>query len=530
MTINYDNLNGLDFTPEAIISNLFITGNRVPYVEINAENRKEVYPVHSEEIKNLITKAVYETTGRPPSRDRREEIITIMAAEAMYRGEEQIVWTRLAEIESGLEIDLNNDTGQCVKITADGWSIETPVSSFFRPASSRALRVPVAGADWKIFQRHFKTKTEDDLRLIIGFLLASLRPHGPYPILVLQGEQGSAKSTTARMLKEITDPSMGSTRGLIRREHDLFIAAKNNHLISFDNVSLVNNDLSDALCRLATGGSFSARTLYTNDSETLIELCKPVLLNGITDFVTRPDLASRSIIIELAPIPETERKTMGQVMAEFYRDLPQMLGVLMNGLSSATRNRDSVTLERLPRMADIVLWCTAAEEGLGWEAGSFSRALEGNQLNAILTHLSTDPVAVALRSFMIYLERGRWTGTATDLLTELTRYRGDTVAPRAWPSTPNYLSQYLSRIAPNLRRVGLDFVGRDRTSNQRLLILEKLENFTEMNPAEGEYRRTWNNPLENRQTLTEGQAAILASLFDEFDDDHDEDDDNGNAS
>lgn len=521
MSIDFNTFTGFGFVPETIINNLFITGNNVPYVEINTGNRQEVHPVHSEEVRSLITRAIYEATGRPPSKNKRDEIITVMAAEAMYRGEENLVWTRVANTEDGIEIDLNNDSGQSVKVTANGWNVGDASSSFYRSPSSRKMAIPQEGADWSLFQQHFKTKTEDDLRLVVGFLLASLSPHGPYPILVLQGEQGSAKSTTAQMVKELVDPSMGATRGLLKREQDLFIVARNNHLMSFDNVSLVNNDLSDALCRLATGGSFSARTLYTNDSETLIELCKPVLLNGITDFVTRPDLASRSIIIELAPIPETERKSLGEVMAAFHRDLPKMLGVLMGGLSAAIRNKESVRLERLPRMADVVLWCTAAEEGLGWEAGSFAKALEVNQLNAVLTHLSTDPVAVALRSFMINLAQGSWTGTATELLIELNGYRPDTISSRAWPSTPNYLSQYLSRIAPNLRKIGLDFVGRDRSSSQRLLILEKLANFTEMNPVEREYRRTLNTPFEDRIAPSAGQGLVWEALFD---DDRDEGD------
>jgi hypothetical protein len=214
-----------------------------------------------------------------------------------------------------------------------------------------------------------------------------------------------------------------------------------------------------------------------------------VLLNGITDFVTRPDLANRSIIVELAPISERERKTETQVMSEFEADLPLMLGVLMDGMASALKNREGIQLENMPRMADVALWCTAAEEGLKWPLHTFLKAFENNQLNAVLVNLSTDPVATALRSFLVSVESGRWTGSATELLIELNKNRILCENSKKWPDSESYLSQYISRIAPSLRKVGINFVGRDRSSHQRQLIFEKQHNFREMNPKNGETER-----------------------------------------
>ena len=446
------------------VKTLFSTENKIPYAEVAGNGRTEIYPVFSEEMRSAITQVLYKETGKAPVKNAIDQIQGTMAAEALYNGEKRTVWVRSAKTSEGMEIDVNNQTGQCISIKKEGWSIQQPSSSFYRPSSSREMMIPVTGGSWELFKKHFKTRSEEDLKLMIGYMSACLRPEGPYAVLVLQGEQGSAKSTTARMIKALIDPSSGITRSAPKKEQDLFIAAKNNHLISFDNLSLIRNDLSDALCRLATGGSFACRTLYTNDQELLIELCKPVLLNGITDFVTRADLASRCIMIELESIPETGRRPEEQVMDDFYADLPLMLGVLMDSAVSALNNKDNVRLERMPRMADVTIWATAAEEGLKWAPRTFLDAFERNQLNAALNNLSTDSVAIALRNFMFSLEKREWIGSASELLSELSLRKSGAEHSRSWPDTAAYLSQYLSRMAPNLRKVGID-LDRDRTSS-----------------------------------------------------------------
>ena len=95
------------------------------------------------------------------------------------------------------------------------------------------------------------------------------------------------------MLKALVDPNVAPVRALPREQRELMIAANNGHVLAFDNLSGLPPWLSDALCRLATGGSFAVRQLYTNEDE--------ILVNGIEDVISRPDLADRSIFLTLAP-------------------------------------------------------------------------------------------------------------------------------------------------------------------------------------------------------------------------------------
>ena len=91
--------------------------------------------------------------------------------------------------------------------------------------------------------------------------------------------------------------------------------------------------LSDALCRIATGGGWAARQLYTDADEVLLDVQRPIALNGIESMVRRPDLGERSIIVNLQPINETERQTEKELWAAFAKQRPIILGGLLNAVS-----------------------------------------------------------------------------------------------------------------------------------------------------------------------------------------------------
>ena len=121
--------------------------------------------------------------------------------------------------------------------------------------------------------------------------------------------------------------------------------------------------LSDALCRLASGGSFAVRRLYTDDEEVLFKAARPTLLNGIEDVIGRADLADRAIFLTLEPIGEEQRRSETELWREFELARPRILGALLDAVAHGLRAVGSVQLARLPRMADFALWATACETG-----------------------------------------------------------------------------------------------------------------------------------------------------------------------
>src|SRR5262244_4678360 len=110
---------------------------------------------------------------------------------------------------------------------------------------------------------------------------------------------------------------MSPLRALSREERELMIAANNGYLLAFDNLSGLPVWLSDSLCRLASGGSFAVRRLYSDDEEVLFEAARPILLNGIEEVISRPDLGDRAIFLTLAPIGEAQRRSEAELWRQF---------------------------------------------------------------------------------------------------------------------------------------------------------------------------------------------------------------------
>ncbi|NMB45029.1 MAG: hypothetical protein GX998_01315, partial [Firmicutes bacterium] len=265
--------------------------------------------------------------------------------------------------------------------------------------------------------------------------------------------QGSAKSTTARVLRSLVDPNVAPLRTTPRDERDLAIAAHNSWILSFDNLSGVPPWLSDALCRVATGGGFATRTLYEDNQETIFDYIRPVAVNGIDEIVTRHDLLDRSLVITLPVISDEKRQDEETFWAAFEEAQPRILGALLDAVSTGLARWESTKLDAMPRMADFARWVTAAEAALPWEAGGFMAAYAGNRSDAVSLALEADCVAVAITGLLE--KRPSFEGTATELLETLESYVPEqTRNTRAWPKTPRTLSNRLRRAATFLRQTG----------------------------------------------------------------------------
>jgi hypothetical protein len=310
-----------------------------------------------------------------------------------------------------------------------------------------------------------------DFPLVAAWLVAALRGKGPYPILIFYGEQGSAKSTTARLLRSLIDPASASLRSEPKEVRDLMIAARNSLVLAFDNLSSIPSWLSDAMCRLATGGGFATRELYSDSEEMIFDAQRPCLLNGIEELSTRGDLLDRCLIVYLPNIAAELRRTEAEVLKKFEQLRPSLLGALLDHVAMALRRESSVSLAKLPRMADFAIWGTAAQ------IDGFIDAYSGNreQANNMIIESST------LASALVELaeERKHWQGTASDLLEELKKYVSEELRRnRSWPSTARSMSNALRRLAPNLRAANLEVsFRREGKKSERRIFLEKKGNF-----------------------------------------------------
>jgi hypothetical protein len=262
--------------------------NSFVYVKIN-ETRWSLLKVPSGQFEMFIRRTYHSNRDAVPSGQQIAEMMENVRSKCLFDGEQHKIYVRLAPLANGgIEIDLGDEGNTCVKITAAGWGVSySPDNLFYRPDSQQPLPYPVAGGNIDMLKGFLNHDSEDDFRLMAGFILGAFRPESTYTHLVLQGEQGCGKTTVTRVIKRLVDNTSGDLRGLPSDPQTLFINTQNAHLLSFDNLSGMNAAQSDNFCRLATGGAFSTRRLYSNGEEFTIEARKPLIVNGIDNIATR---------------------------------------------------------------------------------------------------------------------------------------------------------------------------------------------------------------------------------------------------
>ncbi|MGR3649500.1 MAG: hypothetical protein ACU0BJ_13855 [Shimia sp.] len=399
----------------------------------------------------------------------------MLQGNALFGGEEHPVFNRIGELGRTLYLDLGNSNWNAVAVTSEGWQVvDHPPARFRRSSSQLPLPTPAKDiGDIDLLRQFVNVGSEDDFRMIVAWLVGCFHPRGPYPILILNGEQGSAKSTTARVLRSLIDPANPIARSAPNSEQDLVISARHNHVLAFDNLSLIKPALADAFCRIATGGGFGTRKLHTDAEEVLFSATRPCLLNGIPDLATRPDMADRAIVVTLPVIPPSGRKFEGEFNKALDAAAPRILAALLDAVSTALRNLGTVDLPERPRMADFAKWVTAAEPALGWPNGAFLASYAANRQSADQASVEGNPVALSI--LKLVGEDVRWSGTMTELKTKLqNRYPHLTDDPIGFPKQENKLSSAIRRVQPPLRRMGVSITfDRQGKSGERILKLER---------------------------------------------------------
>lgn len=345
-------------------------------------------------------------------------------------------------------------SSRCAHIRAGAWTIEDHSDLMFcRSESAQPLPGPVKGGSieplWRV------ANVPEHARLLVtAWLVECLRPDTPFPVLELLGEQGSGKSGTQSALRRLVDPNAADLRGAPKSAEDLFVSGGVNHVISLENVSHLPAPLQDALCVVATGGGFARRKLYTDSDESVIQLKRPVVLNGISAAVTQQDLVSRAITVELPVIHDAQAKD--RMESEFEANRPEILGGLLDIAARALEYLPEMSLpaSRRPRLVEFAYLGMAVAKAMGRDPEDFMSQLDAARQDGLERTLESSPVATAIRDWAEIHPGEVRDEPAKHWLAILADYKP--LGCDTWPRSAKGLGDAMRRSAPALRQLGIE--------------------------------------------------------------------------
>lgn len=425
----------------------------------------------SEALREALAYEYQQRFGTTPSRSALADAMAALAGMARTSEREPLA-VRVARLtdqtgDDRVVIDLGNAAGRAIVVTGEGWRVvdRSPVL-FRRSELTGRMPEPATQGDLEVL-RQLLNVSDEAWPLLIAWMVAALIPEIPHPILMLGGEQGAGKSTAARMIAGLIDPSPALLGAEPRDPETWALTAAARWCPVIDNVSAIPRWFSDALCRTVTGEACTRRKLYSNRGLSLVSFRRAVIITSIDPGALRGDLAERMLLVDLEPITEVARRSETELLALYREEAPKLLGGLLDVLARTLAALPTVKPKSLGRMADFERVLAAVDAAAPELTGGRALELYAGQPERVAAEIvEGDPVATAIFEL---LETGEeWRGTATDLLDALSaimRRKGGRL-PKCWPDSPRGMAAALNRVMPALRRLGITH-GKERLSDHK---------------------------------------------------------------
>ena len=429
---------------------LFHDQNRDAFATLNDSGL--TYRMDGRVFKDWLAASFYSAESKSPRAQSVTEAIGTLSGIARHDREQQGVFLRVGMADGAYFIDLcEPKTSRAIELRPGAWRIvDTPPIKFVRTEAMSQLPAPTGKGDmrklWDV------TNIPKDKRvLIVAWLIDALRPDTPFPVLELGGEAGSAKSTTQAILRCLIDPNAANLRTPPKAVDDCFVAAGVSWIVSYENVSHLPAPLQDALCVLATGGGFAKRKLYSDADESVINVKRPVILNGISANVTAHDLADRAISVEL-PVIEDRTSSAG-VWSTFEQHQPDIIAGLMALAARALAILPTIEVpkDERPRMLEFYQLGLAVGEVLKLD---FKAQYLSTRADAANRSIESSPVAAALVDWFEVNKHSPAEMSAKALMQAVEYYKPEYA--EAWPKSPKGFADALRRAAPSLRQIGIE--------------------------------------------------------------------------
>lgn len=380
----------------------------------------------------------------------------------------------MEEDGSVIRIDICDSEYHYIKITDKGWTIESDGDNYFtHNARQASIPIPTSGGDiTKIFKY---CRVSKEMETVFIAYVCSCFIDIIHPCLVIQGKAGSSKSTMSKFLKMIIDPSVNNAPCLFpKNEREIKDVYNTNYFVAYDNLQKITNRQSDCLCSIVTGTQDIRRKLFTNFETCTADLRQPIVLNGIKNIIVNEDMMERSIILELQPIASNEKKSERKLMLDFQKDLPDILGGIMDILTKTLSTYKADSIHNPPRLIDFYEYgyyiCEAWKKGQGAEFCAIYTLLVETQLQTFSNRTDfIDLVKVFLQD-----NDNEIRGTMTEVWNDLKDYEDMVDYVEIVPGSANRLSRELRQHRSDFEENGI-YIEFSRTPNNSCYVRMTLE-------------------------------------------------------
>lgn len=397
-----------------------------------------------------------------------------------------IRFAKTGEYESLL--DLGTPDRRCVRVSPEGWAVETVSMPIFdRPAHLAPLPMPERGGGLDAALRLFEfvlVGLQDSeggdkeraarlngqrLLILVSEIERIVRPKSPKPAPVATGDEGAGKSSAAERYVAALDPSVVVHLPVPKDEAELLALAMNRATVSFDNVSSIDPWFSDGLARLVTGTGFAKRRLYTDRDEVVSRLIPQVVLNGITANPRYADLIRRCLFlwIEKAQRPKSE----DDLSREWNSAHPAILGGLLDLAAGTLKELRDAPLsdgDGDETMADFVRVGRALNRAIGDRLGSFDTAWKENRARQETASAENPWISALFSAFDAARKRGEAMVTPEEIAKHVsTRF------PESFPEkvSAQQVGNAIARCHKSLAALGIALERRKSHDGQRCYAL-----------------------------------------------------------
>lgn len=464
---------------EAILSNkdvvVFHDEQKNGHIALEISGHQEILPLKGKAMRRWVAREIYTGQKKVPSGEVIKNVLGVLEGKALFEGEEIQLQNRVAWYNNELFYDLTNKSHEVIKINEDGWEVldKAPII-FKRYPHNKNQVMPVKNGDVNLLLNYVNITNPEHRLLLLVFLVSCFVPGIPHAMLVIFGAQGSSKSTLSKLARLLVDPSLIEVASFPHNQKELIQALAHHYFLFFDNVSHINEEESDTLCKAITGGGYTKRELYSDDEDIIYSFMRCIGMNGINLVTTRPDLLERSLLLELERIDSSNRKTEKELYQSFFTDLPVILGGVFDVLVKALKIQPTITLDCHHRMADWSLWGCAIAKALGYSQEEFLNAYQSNITRQTEMLLNDNVVATAIITFME--DKEEWRSTPTDLLEKLCGHamlKGIDTREKYWPKGAGALTRRLNELNTPLKQMGY-LITVNTTGIERYIHIQKI--------------------------------------------------------